>query len=339
VNVAGELCPQSLVESLYALEHIDRVVDVYGPTETTVYSTGSIRQRGGRATIGRPLPNEQAFILDRAQRPVPIGVRGELYIGGDKLARGYLNQPELTREKFLEVGSVPGVRLYRTGDGARFLPDGTIEYLGRLDHQVKIRGFRIELGEIESALLRHGAVAEAVVIARSELHNAGQRLVAYLVTAPGAAVTPRELREHLLKSLPDYMAPAAFVMLEALPRTTSGKVDRRALPDPEMSGAGITHTPPRSTTEELLVEIWRDVLGLSDLGIHDNFFELGGHSLLATQVIARIHDSLGVELSMRQFFVAPTVAGMAPAIEAALIEEITASAEDASPAELATAKE
>jgi acyl carrier protein len=232
------------------------------------------------------------------------------------------------------------VRLYRTGDGARFLPDGTIEYLGRLDHQVKIRGFRIELGEIESALLRHGAVTEAVVIARSETHGSGQRLVAYLVAAPGAAVTPRELREHLLKSLPDYMAPAAFVMLEALPRTTSGKVDRRALPDPEMSGAGIAHTPPRNTTEELLVEIWRDVLGLSDLGIHDNFFELGGHSLLATQVIARIHDSLGVELSMRQFFVAPTVAGMAPAIEAALIEEITASAEDATPApELATAKE
>ncbi len=344
VNVAGEPCPQSLVDALHALGHVQRVVDVYGPTETTVYSTGSVRVAGGRATIGRPLPNEQAYILDRRQQPVPIGVRGELYLGGDKLARGYLNRAELTREKFLELSGLPGGRVYRTGDGARFQPDGTIEFLGRLDHQVKIRGYRIELGEIETALAQSPAVAEAVVVARAEPNGISQRLVAYVVPKSGATspVTPPELREELLRRLPDYMVPAACVLLPALPRTSSGKVDRRALPDPEFGGAGAREpVAPRNTTEELLAEIWRDVLALKQVGIHDNFFELGGHSLLATQVLARIHDSLGVELTMRQFFGAPTIGGLAPAVEAALIEDIKATKESApaSAPELVTAKE
>ena len=341
VNVAGEPCPQALVEALYELPHVDRVVDVYGPTETTVYSTGSVRSRGGRATIGRPLPNEQVYILDAQQQPVPIGVRGELYIGGDKLARGYLNRAELTQEKFVEISAAPGAKVYRTGDGARYRPDGNIEFLGRLDYQVKIRGYRIELGEIEAVLAAHPGVAETVTVVRPEPSGTGHRILAFVVRAPDAAVTERELRDHLVARLPDYMVPAALVILPELPRTTSGKIDRRALPEPEFSAVSRPHEPPRNTTEELLVEVWCDVLGLKSVGIHDNFFELGGHSLLATQVIARIHDSLGVELSMRQFFVAPTVAGMAPAIEAALIEEIKSIAEEsAAPAQLlATAKE
>jgi acyl-coenzyme A synthetase/AMP-(fatty) acid ligase len=324
VNVAGEPCPQSVVESLYQFPHIGRVIDVYGPTETTVYSTGGLRRPGGRATIGRPLPNEQAYVLDRQQQPVPIGVRGELHIGGEKLARGYLNRPELTREKFVELPFQPGTRVYRTGDAARFLADGTIEYLGRIDPQVKIRGYRIELGEVEAAMAQHPMVAESVAVARPDPAGTGHRLIAYVVRVRGAAGTSHDLRSHLLQRLPDYMVPSGIVLLDALPRTTSGKVDHRALPEPAFGSEQSAHVAPRSTTEQLLVEIWCDVLGLKQVSIHDNFFELGGHSILAMQVIARIHDSLGVDLGMRQFFVAPTVARMAPLIEAALIEDITA---------------
>jgi amino acid adenylation domain-containing protein len=357
VNLAGEPCPQALVETLYALPNIERVIDVYGPTETTVYSTGGVRKRGGHATIGRPLANERVYILDSRRRVVPIGVRGELYIGGDKLARGYLNQPALTAERFvldpfvgpsLAAGPSRGAhtnrhglptsgsptdvvqaRLYRTGDAARFLPDGTIEFLGRLDHQVKLRGYRIELGEIESVLAQCPGIAEAVVVARTE--STGQRLVAYVVGAAGATVNVAELREQLFKRLPDYMVPAAFVALEHLPRTSSGKIDRRALPEPERGPSVAAHVAPRNATEEFIADLWCKVLGLGQVGVHDNFFELGGHSLLATQLIARLHDALGVELTMRQFFVAPTVATLAAAVEAALIEDMAACSSQTSP--------
>lgn len=320
VNLAGEACPQSLVDALYALPHIERVFDLYGPTETTVYSTGGLRVRGGRPNIGRPLANERAYILDARMQPVPVGVRGELYLGGDKLARGYLNLPKLTRERFSEAPFLPGHRIYRTGDAARFLADGTIEFLGRLDHQVKIRGYRIELGEIESVLAQHPAVAEGVVVARSDA--AGARLLGYVVPAAGTVADLAALRAHLAERLPEYMLPAALTVLEKLPRTTSGKIDRKALPDPDFSAGRSSFVAPRSTAEELLADIWRDVLGVKQVGAHDGFFELGGHSLLAAQVIARLHAVLNVEVSLQQFFAAPTVAGLAPVIEVALLEQI-----------------
>jgi acyl-coenzyme A synthetase/AMP-(fatty) acid ligase len=327
INVAGEPCSQSLVDALYELGHVDRVIDVYGPTETTVYSTGSVRTPGGRATIGRPLPNEQVYILDRALQPVPIGVRGELYIGGDKVARGYLKRPELTRERFVELPFAPGARVYRTGDAARISADGTIEFLGRLDQQVKIRGFRIELGEIDATLAQHPSIKESVTVAIPEPVGNGQRLIAYVATHGGRTVTAPELREFMRQRVPEYMVPAGFVVLNTLPRTTSGKIDRRSLPELELESSRATKVAPRNTTEELLVDLWCEVLGLKEVGIHDNFFELGGHSLLAAQVIARIHDSLGVEFTMRHFFAAPTVAGMAPTIEAALIDDIKTTGE------------
>ena len=328
VNVAGEPCPQSLVDSLYALGHIGRVVDAYGPTETTVYSTATVRQPGGRATIGRPLPNEQAYILDRRMQPVPIGVPGELYLGGDKLARGYLNRPKLTRERFVTAPFLPGRRLYRTGDAARFLPDGNIEFLGRLDHQVKVRGYRIELGEIEAALARNAAVTEAVAIVRPD--TAGHaRILAYVALAH-ESTTPDSLRSELAQRLPEYMLPAAIVRLDKLPRTTSGKIDRRALPNPDFSAAEAHPVAPRTELEEIVLGVWRDVLGIERLGVHDNFFALGGHSLLAAQVIVRLQHALNVQLTLQQFFATPTIAGLAPAIEVALIEEITAAAAEQS---------
>ena len=326
VNVAGEPCPQSLVDALYARPHIARVVDVYGPTETTVYSTGSVRVAGGLATIGRPLPNEQTYILDARLQPVPVGVRGELFIGGDKLARGYLNRPELTRERFIDSPFRAGERLYRTGDGARFLPDGSIEYLGRLDDQVKVRGFRVELGEIEAALREHPAVMESAAVARPDA-NGLPRLLAYAVTAPGAAVEAQVLREHLTRRLPDYMLPAAIVLLETLPRTTSGKIDRRALPEPDFAHRTASGEPPRTAAEQLLADLWREVLGVGVADVQHNFFELGGHSLLAAQVIARLHATLGIDLTLRDFFACPTIAGLAPAIERALLAQIIAPGE------------
>ncbi|MDO8544835.1 MAG: amino acid adenylation domain-containing protein [Opitutaceae bacterium] len=322
INVAGEPCPQSLVEALYALPQIERVFDVYGPTETTVYSTGGKRVRGGRATIGRPLANEQAYILDRRMQPVPIGVRGELFIGGDKVARGYLNLPQLTQERFVEAPFLPGRRLYRTGDGARFSADGTIEFLGRLDYQVKIRGYRIELGEIEAALAGHPSVSECVVVARGEATNA--RLLGYVVAAAGGSIEVAALRAHLGQKLPEYMVPVVLTVLDELPRTTSGKINRKALPDPEVTTESAPFVAPRSTAEELMADIWRDVLGLKQIGVHDSFFELGGHSLLAAQVITRVQDALNVDLTMQQFFASPTIAGFAPVVEVALLEQINA---------------
>ena len=218
-----------------------------------------------------------------------------------------------------------GERLYRTGDGARFMPDGTIEFLGRLDHQVKIRGYRIELGEIENALAKHTAVTEAVVVARPDAVG-GQQLVGYVVLAPEKSATAAELREHLRNQLPDYMVPARFELLQELPRTTSGKVNRRALPEPRDVQEVKDRVAPRNTTEEVLADIWREVLGLKEIGVHDNFFELGGHSLVAAQVVARVHDVFAIEFTLRQFFLNPTLETLALGIERALIEEIQAAA-------------
>jgi acyl carrier protein len=267
--------------------------------------------------IGRPIPNTQAYILDDHLNPVPIGVPGELHVGGAGLARGYLNRPELTAEKFMPhpFSSEPGARLYKTGDLARYRPDGAIEFLGRGDNQVKIRGYRIELGEIEAVLAQHPALQEAVVLARDDVPG-DRRLVAYVVPRPDVPLpSADELRQSLQQRLPAYMVPAAFVPLEALPLTPNGKVDRKALPPPDRSRAAQEAlVAPRTPAEDLLAAIWADVLQVEQVGIYDNFFELGGHSLLATQVISRVRKALQVEVPVRRIFEAPTLAELAAVV-------------------------
>jgi acyl carrier protein len=319
VNLAGEPLPRALVEQLYEHTGVRCVYNLYGPTETTTYSTYTAVEHGATRspTIGRPIANTQIYILDRHRQPVPVGVPGELYIGGAGVARGYLHRPDLTAHKFIAdpFSTNPGARLYRTGDRARYLPDGTIEFLGRLDHQVKIRGFRIEPGEIEAVLGQHPAVREAVVIVREDTPG-DKRLGAYVVAHQAALVTSSELRHLVKERLPEFMVPDAFVMLDALPLTASGKVDRRALPAPERGRAAVesTYVAPRSPMEELIAGIWAEVLGLAQISVHDNFFEVGGHSLLATQVMARVRASLQVEVPLRTLFEAPTLAGLAEAV-------------------------
>jgi len=286
-----------------------RLINAYGPTEATITTTTFeiTSQFDGKThpiPIGRPLANKTVYILDTYNNPVPIGVLGELHIGGASLARGYLNRPELTAEKFIKNPFCEGSRLYKTGDLARYLPDGNIEYLGRIDNQVKIRGFRIELGEIEAVLLQHPAVQENVVIVHEK------RLVAFFV--PHQGQLNNELRGFLKERLPDYMIPSAFVPMEAMPLTPNGKIDRHALLN-QLSGYQLsekTFVAPRTPEEELLASIWSSVLGLEKVGIHDNFFELGGHSLLATQIVSRIRDSFSVELPLHHLFESPTIAGL-----------------------------
>jgi amino acid adenylation domain-containing protein len=299
------------------------LVNMYGITETTVHVTyRPLCEEDlllcADSVIGRSIQYLQIYVLDPCMDLMPIGVAGELHIGGAGLARGYLGRPGLTAERFVPSPFREGERLYRTGDLARWRSDGELEYLGRIDHQVKLRGYRIELGEIEAALLLDGGVTQAAVVAREDVPGE-KRLVAYVVGRGNVAPEISALRAHLQRSLPDYMVPSAFVALEALPLTPNGKIDRRALPVPE-AGAGVVHhayEAPRTPTEEALSEIWRDVLRLDRVGVHDNFFELGGHSLLATRVVARVCEVLEVELPLRAMFEAPTIAGLGERIEAA----------------------
>jgi amino acid adenylation domain-containing protein len=314
INLAGEALRQSLVEELYAFGTIKKVYDLYGPTEDTVYSTCALRQAGGRATIGRPLPNKQVYILDEQMEAVPVGVAGQLYIGGEGLARGYLQRPELTSERF--IPSRWG-RVYRTGDLARYQWDGDIQYIGRADHQVKIRGFRIELGEVEAQLRQNGAVREAVVVAREE--GGEKRLVGYVV----GEASVNELKEHLKKRLPEYMVPSAIVLLEQLPLTPNGKVDRKALPAPDAAALETAQfIAPRTQTERILAEIWCKLLNLQRVGVNDNYFRLGGHSLMAIRVVSRMREAFKIELSLSSIFEAPTVAELAGMIERQLVAEI-----------------
>ncbi|HWQ32046.1 MAG TPA: amino acid adenylation domain-containing protein [Blastocatellia bacterium] len=298
-------------------------MNAYGPTEATItatlYAPDEHLRPGAEIPIGKPVANTQLYILDKHQQPVPVGVPGELCLGGAGRARGYLNRPELTAEKFIEWSVVSGngqrttdsgQRLYRTGDLARWLADGNVEFLGRVDEQVKIRGFRIEPGEIEAALGEHPAVREAVVIAREDTPGY-KRLAAYVVPHNDAVISVDELREHLRRTLPDYMIPAVFVTLAALPLTASGKVDRRALPVPEIEQQALTaDEAPRTEAEEKLLEIWQQVLGRRQFSIHDNFFAVGGDSILSIQVIARAGQA-GLHLSPKHFFQNPTIAGLA----------------------------
>jgi amino acid adenylation domain-containing protein len=294
------------------------VMNGYGPTESTVdASVGDIRG-DEPITIGRPIPNIAFHLLDSSTfEPVPIGVAGEVYIGGEGLARGYLNRPGLTAERFLpNPFGAPGSRMYRTGDLARYRPNGTVEILGRCDHQVKIRGFRIELGEIEATLERHPAVAQALVIASGE--GESKRLLAYYTTNPNGAAQTSELRAFLKTTLPEHMVPAFFIALDAFPLTPNGKIDRAALPAPDVAGSiAERYVAPRTPAEQALVEIWQQVLHVPQVGVHDNFFEIGGHSLLATQAVSRINDLFSLALPVRALFEAPDIENLARRVEGA----------------------
>jgi len=264
--------------------------------------------------IGRPIANTQIYVLDRHEEPAPVGVPGELCIGGANVSRGYLNRPELTAERFIPdpFSRDPGARIYCTGDLARYQSDGAIDFLGRIDSQVKIRGFRVELGEIETTLATHSQVREAVVVVRDEADD--RVLVAYIVTGPERPEgLVRDLRGFLKTKLPDYMVPANFVFLDGLPLTPSGKINRRALPAPKLRARQNENlfVPPRTETEATLAAIWSTVLRRERIGIEDNFFELGGHSLLATQLISRVRTTFRVELPLRYLFESPTVAQLA----------------------------
>jgi amino acid adenylation domain-containing protein len=319
VCLAGEPLSTSLVGQIYRQQSVLRVLDLYGPSEDTTYSTCAVRSFNGPATIGRPISNTQVYILDGHLNPAPVRVPGELYVGGDGLARGYLNRPELTAERFIPnpFSNTPGERLYRTGDLARYFPDGNIEFLGRIDNQIKIRGFRIELGEIEAVLKEQSAVCDAVVVVREDVPGE-KRLVGYIVNSKPVQVG--DLRNFLKAKLPQYMVPTAFVFVDSLPLTPSGKIDRRALPAPDQSRPHLesAFVAPGTVTEESVARIWADILKLERVGVDDNFFELGGHSLLATQVISRVRETFGIELPLRMLFEQPTVAGLAERIDAVL---------------------
>ena len=296
----GEALPRALVERL--LPKVRKLWNVYGPTETTIWSTVHDVQSGqGPVPIGRPIGNTQTYVLDQHLQIVPPGVIGELYIGGAGVARGYLKRPELTAERFAAhpFETDPGKRLYRTGDRARYLADGTLECLGRTDFQVKLRGFRIELGEIETALARLEGVRQAVAVVREDTPG-DARLVAYVVGNRPNAVSSAELQSGLKHSLPDYMVPAAWVFLDTLPLTPNGKIDRNALPAPSITRVdrAANYLAPRNATEKMLVEIWENLLGTSPIGVRDDFFDVGGHSLLAVRLVTRIESKTGQKLSL-----------------------------------------
>ena len=301
----------------------DRVrwINAYGPTEatitTTIYEACQEDRYANTVPIGRPLNNTRLYLLDRFLRPVPIGIPGELYISSVSLARGYLRRPELTDETFIPdpFDDEPGARLYKTGDLARYLPDGNIEFLGRVDHQVKIRGFRVELGEIETSLTAHPAIHEAVVVVREDV-SGNKRLAAYIISDREEKLSISGLRDFLKKQLPDYMVPAIFTFLEAFPLTSSGKIDRHNLPDPDFDRSEFTTTfvAPRNPTEELLADIWAEILGFEKIGIHDNFFDLGGHSLLSMQLMSKIAAVMNLNASVKLLFLHPTIARLTTAL-------------------------
>ena len=320
VMCGGEALPPQLVTRFQSRIGA-KLYNVYGPTETIIDSTFWPCEECNphcAVPIGRPIPNAQVYILDDLLRLLPIGVAGDLYIGGVGMARGYVRRPDLTAEKFIPdpFSGEPGARLYKTGDIARYRPDGNIEFLGRTDHQVKIRGFRIELGEIEGTLEQHPAVLQAIVQPQ-EVAPGEKRLVAYVVAERESRPTAGELRGFLKDKLPEHMVPAVFVLLDAFPLTTNGKVNRRALPTPDDRRPELDQVfvACRTPTEELLAAIWSQVLGIERVGIYDNFFQLGGHSLLATQVVSRIREAFQVEMPLRRLFEAPTVAGLAESVD------------------------
>jgi amino acid adenylation domain-containing protein len=328
VLFGGEAVDPQWVKEVLKNNPPERLLHLYGPTESTTFTTWhlvrDVPEGATTVPIGRPVSNTQTYLLDRNLQPVPVGVAGELYIGGDGLAQGYLNRPDLTAERFIlnPFSQEPGERLYKAGDLARYLPDGSLEFLSRIDHQVKVRGFRIELGEIEAILGRHRAVQEVVVLAREDMPGE-KRLAAYVVPAPGSTITSSELRGFLQKRLPEYMVPSAFMTLEAWPLTPNGKIDRKALPAPERMRSELegTFVAPRTPVEEVLAGIWAEVLNVDQVSIDDSFFDLGGHSLLATKVISRAREAFQVDIPLHYLFESPALAGLAERIEAMMKAE------------------
>ncbi|MEA2174580.1 MAG: hypothetical protein QOD00_2172, partial [Blastocatellia bacterium] len=295
-----------------------RYINEYGPTETvvgcSVYQVPDEQRSGGSVPIGRPIANMQLYVLDHFLHPSPVQVPGELYIGGAGVARGYLNRPALTAEKFIPhpFSDEPGARLYRTGDLARYLPDGNLEFLGRIDHQVKILGYRVEIGEIEAVLKEHPSIGETFVMDYLDA-SGDRRLVAYLVAGAEPAPPVSDLRRFLQEKLPDYMIPSSFMWLDALPLSASGKVERRLLPAPEHSRqrAGEAYVAPHNEIEQTIATVWQEVLQVAQVGIHDNFFDLGGDSIRVYEVHNKLRERLSVQLSILDLFRYPTVEALA----------------------------
>ena len=310
INLAGEALPASLVDLLYDTTAVERVYDLYGPSEDTTYSTFTLREKDKPATIGRPISNTHAYVLNQHGQLVPPGLAGELYLAGTGVTRGYRNREELTAEKFLSNPFEPDgkyARMYRTGDLVRYMENGNLEYLGRIDHQVKVRGFRIELGEIQTVINRAPGVQESLVVTTEDA--AGHKsLVTYLVSNLDAAEVIQSVRAVIRENLPDYMMPSAFVVLEKFPLTPNGKIDRAALPAPKLDDLlGADFVEPRTDNERKMAQIWCEVLGLERVGVTSNFFELGGHSLLATQCISRIREAFHVDVPVKALFTTPTI--------------------------------
>ncbi|MCX7922789.1 MAG: amino acid adenylation domain-containing protein [Clostridia bacterium] len=325
VFASGEALNLQQVERFNSLlygKYGTKLHNLYGPTEATVdvsYFDCSTGEKLEVVPIGKPIDNIQLYVVNKYNKLQPIGIAGELCIAGDGLARGYLNRPELTAEKFVPNPFTYGQRMYRTGDLVRWMPDGNIEYLGRIDHQVKIRGYRIELGEIEAEILKYNAVRETVVVAR-QASDGSKYLCAYLVT--DEEITSGELREHLLKTLPDYMVPAHYVKLSKMPLSANGKVDRKSLPEPDMGlDTGKEYVPPTNILEEKLVKIWQDILGIEKVGINHDFFELGGHSLKATTLVSRMHKEFNVTVPLKEIFRLNTVKSLAEYLKVASRKE------------------
>jgi amino acid adenylation domain-containing protein len=318
--LGGETCSPAMIEHIKMLAPDCLIINHYGPTEATVgaitYRMEEARSDHGSTPLplGRPIANTQIYILDEYLNPSPIGVPAQLHIAGLGLARGYLNLPSLSADRFIPnpFTSLPGARLYKTGDLARYLEDGNIEFLGRIDHQVKVRGYRIELGEIEAALMMHPAVRQSAVVA-TEQEGGGNRLVGYLVAEEGQAISASEIRRHLKQSLPEYMIPGSVIALEKMPLTANGKVDRKSLPDVDDSRPDLdaSYAAPQDSVELQLVKIWEKVLAIQPIGVEDNFFELGGHSLLAVRLFSQIENRFGMNLSPATLFQAPTIKQMA----------------------------
>jgi amino acid adenylation domain-containing protein len=318
----GEALPWDLAKEL--LPRCSALWNLYGPTETAVYSAiHRVEAADGAVLVGRPVDNTQIYILDAQQQPAPIGVPGEICIGGDGVARGYLNRPDLTAERFVaDPFGESGARMYRTGDLGRFRPDGVIQCLGRLDHQVKLRGFRIELGEIEAVLMQHPGVRQAVADVRAS-RSGDKRLIAYL-TPQDATPSTADLRAFLKTKLPDYMVPSSYVVLESLPVSPSGKLNRRALPDPDEARPELARefVAPSTPVEQAIAEVFSEVLEVQRVGLHDDFFELGGHSLLATRVVSRLRDRFQIEMTPRFLFESPTVADMSARVSQLLMQDV-----------------
>jgi acyl-coenzyme A synthetase/AMP-(fatty) acid ligase/acyl carrier protein len=314
----GDTADPSAVRLVLEKGRPRHLLNAYGPTECTTFASWQLVREVPRDAvtipIGRGISNTRLYILDTHLEPVPIGVTGELYIGGNGLARGYLDHPALTAERFVPdpFGAEPGRRLYKTGDLMRWLPNGQIEFVGRNDFQIKVRGFRVELGEIESVLRAHESVREAVVVARTDARDDAY-LTAYVVAARGPLPAAGELRAFLKEKLPEYMLPSVYVVLDKLPLTPHGKVDRQALPRPEGTERelDVPFVGPRNAIEEVLAEVFGEVLRVERVGVNDNFFDLGGHSLLATQLVSRVRKDFQPDLPLRKIFEAPTVAALA----------------------------